>query len=48
MNTIRIFAFAVALLITALLFGVFADAFTFEQPTHAATAVHGAAAPDDR
>jgi hypothetical protein len=45
MNTIRMFAFAAALLITALLFGVFADAFTSAQPIHGATAVHGAAAP---
>ena len=45
MNTIRMFAFAAAVLMTALLFGMFADAFTSEQPIHAATAVHGAAAP---
>jgi hypothetical protein len=45
MNTIRMFAFAAAVLMTALLFGVFADAFTSEQPTHGPTAVHGAAAP---
>jgi hypothetical protein len=45
MNTIRMFAFAAAVLMTALLFGMFADAFTSEQPIHATTAVHGAAAP---
>jgi hypothetical protein len=45
MNAIRMFAFAAAVLMTALLFRVFADAFSSEQPIHAATAVHGAAAP---
>jgi hypothetical protein len=45
MNAIRMFAFAAAVLMTALLFRVFADAFTSEQPIHAATAVHKAAAP---
>jgi hypothetical protein len=43
MNTIRMFAFAAAVLITALLFGAIADGFTFEQSIHAATAAHGAA-----
>jgi hypothetical protein len=47
MNTIRMFAFAAAVLITAFLFGVLADAFTSEQPIHAATAVHGAATPGE-
>jgi hypothetical protein len=45
MNAIRMFAFAAAVLMTALLFRVFADAFASEQPIHAATAVHTAAAP---
>ena len=45
MNTIRMFAFAVAILITALIFRVIADGFTYAQPIHAATAVHGAASP---
>jgi hypothetical protein len=44
MNAIRMFAFAAAVLMTALLFRLFADAFTSEQPVDAATAVHGAAA----
>jgi len=48
MNTIRMIALAASLLITALLFGVFADAFTSEQPIQAPTAVHGAAAPGGR
>jgi hypothetical protein len=43
MNTIRIFALASAVLITAFLFGVIAEGFTSEQPIHAATAAHGAA-----
>jgi hypothetical protein len=43
MNTIRIFALASAILITAFLFGVIAEGFTSEQPIHAATAAHGAA-----
>jgi len=46
MNTIRMFAFAAAVLMTAVLFRVFADAFTAEQPNPAATAIHRAAAPD--
>lgn len=41
MNTIRMFAFAAAVLMTALLFGVFADAFTSEQPIHSPTAAQG-------
>jgi hypothetical protein len=45
MNTIRMFALTAAVLVTALLFGVIADGFTSEQPIHAATAVHEAAAP---
>jgi hypothetical protein len=48
MNTTRMFAFAAAVLMTALLFGVFADAFASEQPIHTATAVHGTAAPGGR
>ena len=48
MNTIRMFAFAAAVLMTALLFGVFADAFSSEQPIRAATAVQAAAAPNGR
>jgi hypothetical protein len=44
MNTIRMLAFAAALLITAFLFGVIADSFSFEQSTYPATAAHGAAA----
>ena len=43
MRTIRMFAFAAAVLITALLFRVIADGFTSEQPVHTAIA-HGAAA----
>jgi hypothetical protein len=43
MTTIRMFAFAAAVLITALLFRVIADGFTSEQP-HTAIAAHGAAA----
>jgi hypothetical protein len=48
MNTIRMFAFVAAVLITAFLFRVIADAFIFEQPIHAATSVAatGAAASD--
>ncbi len=45
MNIIRMFAFAAAVLITALLFGAIAEGSTSEQPIHAATAVHGTAAP---
>lgn len=44
MNTIRMFAFVAAVLITAFLFRVIADGFTSEQSIHAATAAHGAAA----
>jgi len=44
MNTIRIFAFAAALLITAFLFRAVADGFTSEQPIHTALAAQGAAA----
>ena len=48
MNIIRMFAFAAAVLITALLFGAIAEGSTSEQPIHAATAVHGTAAPGGR
>jgi hypothetical protein len=44
MNTIRMFAFIVAVLITAVLFRAVADGFSFEQPVRAATAAHGASA----
>ena len=37
MNTIRMIAFAAAVLITAFLFGAIGDAFTFEQPIHCFT-----------
>jgi len=40
------FAFVAAVLITAFLFRVIADGFNSEQPIHAATAAHGAAASD--
>jgi len=43
MNTVRMVAFAAAALITALLFRVLADGFTFEEPSHTAIAAHGAA-----
>jgi len=44
MNTIRMFAFVAAVLVTALLFRVLADGFTSEeQPARAATATHAAA-----
>jgi hypothetical protein len=43
MNTIRMFAFAAALLITAALFAVIADGFVSEPPIDAATAAHTAA-----
>jgi hypothetical protein len=45
MNAIRLFAFAAAILITALLFRVIADGFTSEQPIRTAIAAHGTAAP---
>jgi hypothetical protein len=45
MNTIRMFAFAAAILITAALFGVIADGFTSARPVDAATTAH---APADR
>ena len=45
MNTIRMFAFAAAILITAALFAVVADALISDSPGDAATAVH---APADR
>jgi hypothetical protein len=45
MNTIRMFAFAAAILITAALFGAIADGFTSEIPVDAATTAH---APADR
>jgi len=48
MNTIRMFALAAAVLITALLFGAIAEGFTSQQPIHSATAVHGAMAPGGR
>jgi hypothetical protein len=44
MNTIRMFAFAAAILITAALFAVIADGFVSETPTDAATAAHPSAA----
>jgi hypothetical protein len=43
MNTIRMFAFAAALLITAALFAFIADGFTSEPPVDGATAAHTAA-----
>jgi hypothetical protein len=43
MNTIRMFAFAAALLITAALFAFIADGFTSEPPVDAATAASTAA-----
>jgi hypothetical protein len=39
MNTIRMFAFVAAVLITALIFRVVADSFTAEEPIHTATGV---------
>jgi hypothetical protein len=45
MNTIRMFAFAAAILITAALFAVIADSFESETPVDAAAAAH---APADR
>jgi hypothetical protein len=48
MNAIRMFAFAAAVLMTALLFAVLADAFTSEQPIHGPTAAQGATAPSGR
>jgi hypothetical protein len=44
MNTIRMAAFAAAVLITAFLFRAMADGFTYPQPIDDATLVHGAAA----
>jgi hypothetical protein len=44
MNTIRIFAFAAAILITAALFAVIADGFTSDAAIGAATAAHAATA----
>jgi hypothetical protein len=44
MNTVRMFAFVAAVLITAFLFRVVADGFPSEQPAHAATATHAATA----
>jgi hypothetical protein len=48
MNTIRMFAFVAAILITALIFGVIADGFNAEESIHPATGVaaSGAAASD--
>jgi hypothetical protein len=47
MNTIRMLAFAAAVLITTLLFRAIADGFTSEQqPSRAAAAAHGTAASD--
>jgi hypothetical protein len=43
MNTLRMFAFAAAILITAALFGAIADGLTSDTPVGAATAVY---APD--
>ncbi len=43
MNTIRMFAFAAAILITAALFAVVADAFISDIPSDTATAVHAPA-----
>lgn len=43
MNTIRMLAFAAAVLITTFLFRVIADGLTAEQPSDAAVAAHGAA-----
>jgi hypothetical protein len=44
MNTIRMFAFAAAILITAALFAVIADGFTPDPPIGATAAAHPAAA----
>jgi hypothetical protein len=44
MNTIRMFAFAAAVLITVFLFRAIAIGFTSEQATHTETAAHGPAA----
>jgi Na+/melibiose symporter-like transporter len=47
MNTIRMLAFAAAVLITAFLFRAIAAGFTAEeQPNRAAAAAHGTAASD--
>lgn len=43
MNTIRMFAFAAALLITAALFAFVADGLAFEPPVDTTTAAHTAA-----
>jgi hypothetical protein len=43
MNTIRIFAFTAAVVITVFLFGAIGDGFNSEQPIHAATAAHRSA-----
>jgi hypothetical protein len=43
MNTIRMFAFAAAILITAALFAVVADAFISDTPGDTAAAVHAPA-----
>jgi hypothetical protein len=43
MNTIRMFAFAAAILITAALFAALADGFVSESPIDATTAAHAAA-----
>jgi hypothetical protein len=44
MNTIRMFAFAAAVLITAFMFRAIAAGFTPEQPAHTEIAAHGPAA----
>jgi hypothetical protein len=43
MNTIRMFAFAAAILITAALFAVLADGFVSEPSIDTTTAAHAAA-----
>jgi hypothetical protein len=45
MNTIRLFAFVAAVLITAFLFRVIAYASTVQQPVHGATAAATAVSP---
>ncbi len=42
MNTIRMFAFAAAVLITAFVFRVIGDGFVFEPATHTAMAAQAA------